>query len=105
MFVAGARRARPPPERRVSSTRALSGGADVKRPIAVDAGTPDLERLRQKYLGRGTASVQARPDATQDEDAIVSVEPEEVQDPRDRAQRTKSVVVSGRAKRIVGRQG
>src|SRR5262249_29827816 len=82
----------------------------------VDATTPSLNRLHQKYL----FSKYGAPDAAQtesdtvqsedtqdgeDEDEIVAVEPTNAPHPWDLGARPKVVVVSGREKRIIGRQG
>lgn len=94
-----------------------AGGAD-----APDAGTPDLDQLRRKYLhnpgaGGGTAADRAEAaaaaapgadsadDAEDDtvDDEIVAVEPDDRTDPWDRAKRPKSVVVGKEG--IIGSQG
>ena len=83
-----------------------------------DATTPSLSELRQKYLSSkyGVAD-SARPPADadggehnpdsnlDDDDEIVTVEPTNATHPWDVTARPKVVVVSGREKRIVGRQG
>jgi hypothetical protein len=72
---------------------------------------PDIEQLREKYLGtsegaagRGARAAEARDAETMD-DAIVTVQPRETTDPFDHPSRPKTVVVSGTDRRIVGSQG
>lgn len=78
--------------------------------------TPDLETLRRKYLGTdaapaateeavGDAEDDAAGEDDDDDDEIVAVEPAEPADPWDRGARAKAVVVSGKDKKIIGRQG
>ena len=80
-----------------------------RRPAA-DAETPDLQALREKYLSRdrqkySRPAPDAAPADEPDDDEIVTVEPSDDTDARDRARRSKAVVVSGRTKRIIGKQG
>jgi hypothetical protein len=81
-----------------------------------DATTPSLHRLRQKYLFSKYGAFDAAPtesdtvrseDAQEgdDEDEIVAVEPINAPHPWDVGARPKVIVVSGREKRIIGRQG
>jgi hypothetical protein len=91
-----------------------AAGLRVER-AAPDAGTPDLEALRMKYLRRPDepgqtiadqeppAGVGAAP-AEGDDDQIVAVVPDDREDPWDRAARPKSVVVNPDGK-IIGAQG
>jgi hypothetical protein len=83
---------------------------------APDAGTPDLDTLRRKYLrepgrpGGTTADLRAAEapaadaGAAPDDDQIVAVAPDEGPDPWDRAVRPKSVVIDPEG-RIIGSQG
>jgi hypothetical protein len=93
--------------------------------IEPDESSPDIESLRAKYLGSeaeqdfgaldgvdhlqhednpGPAGEVAAGDA--DSDAmIVAIEPEAEADAFDAATRPKTVVISGRSKRVIGRQG
>ena len=71
----------------------------------VDAGTPDLEALKQKYFGNSVegADAAAADEDSDDGDEIVQVEPESRADPLDRGSRAKSIVISGNE--IKGSQG
>ena len=72
----------------------------------VDAGTPDLEALKQKYFGTApeiTESMVADSASTDDDDEIVQVEPERRSNPLDTSSRAKSIVISGNE--IKGSQG
>jgi len=93
------------------------GGADA-RPSAVptEAGTPDLQQLRQKYqkstnphgVNAATRKSNYNPgdnNPASDDDEIVAVEPENPTDTWGRNLRRKTVVISGREKKIVGKQG
>lgn len=75
--------------------------------LAPDAGTPDLEALREKYLGASDEPARrrtrrARPEET-DEDAIVTFE-DPASDPRDPAGRGKTLIVN-RDGDVLGAQG
>jgi hypothetical protein len=78
----------------------------VRRPP--EAGTPDIRELRRKYFGlvdefaNGPETVEsdAAPD---DDDEIVTVEPENKADAFDRGGRAKSVVISNGE--VTGSQG
>jgi hypothetical protein len=79
------------------------------RPAAVapDEVGPDIAVLREKFLGEqpagaGDAAVATPPDS---DDQIVAVRPKDSSDPFDHGGRPKTVVVSGRDRRVVGRQG
>jgi hypothetical protein len=75
-----------------------------------EADTPDLETLRRKFLGQAAAApappisqeLSAQPDV---EDAIVTVVPESAGDPSFTAAQPKTVVISGKEKRVIGTQG
>jgi hypothetical protein len=71
----------------------------------VDAGTPDLEALKEKYFGNSGegADAVAADAGLDDDDEIVQVEPESRADPLDRGSRAKSIVISGNE--IKGSQG
>jgi hypothetical protein len=70
----------------------------------VDAGTPDLEALKQKYFGEtGAAPDAVVADAADDDDEIIQVEPEKRSNALDRGSRAKSIVISGNE--IKGSQG
>ena len=105
---------------------------DSSRPNISDATSPDLNTLREK-LRRRSRSVDARrtsaskefsrdfqefsldTDDTDDvqtadqddttDDVIVAVKPKKSQSPFDAGYRTKAVVISGRSKKVIGRQG
>src|SRR5438132_12409500 len=108
------------PGYRVARRRAP--GPDAPTPPA-DASTPSLDELRQKYLrekylapdaaaevhaGEGAApraDKRARRGKPDEPDVIVAVEPEAPAHPWDPAARPKAIVVSGKNKKIVGKQG
>lgn len=112
------------PGYRMSRSKLDTGEQDAMPSVArakSDASTPALEKVRAKYLGkregksrsaRSTKSRRSRsaprdevnPDLVADDDVIVAVEPSD-RDPLDRGARAKSVVVSAKEKRIIGRQG
>jgi hypothetical protein len=96
-------------------------GAIPARRAAPDAGTPDLDTLRRKYLRNPGAGGQTAadelaggnpgPDAGDagragdaDDDQIVAIAPDDHPDPWDRAVRPKSVVIDPDGK-ILGAQG
>jgi len=101
---------------RVASKAGPRAAADAaKNRAAADANTPDLDALRRKFL-RGDSQTAAGRDANRrkaaapqvpqvDDDEIIAIEPTDALDARDRATRSKAIVVSGRSKRIVGKQG
>lgn len=83
-----------------------------------DAASPNLDTLREKLRRRRSGNTSAssgrrmdsRPssesdDADDDEDIIVAVRPKVSRDPFDVGSRTKAVVISGRSKKVIGRQG
>lgn len=102
------------PGRRIARKSEAAKDAPRPKPVS-EARSPDLDTLRRKYLRRGRtqpASRQPRrpevddPRPTRaDDDEIVAVEPKAPAHPWDRAARPKAVVISGRDKRIVGKQG
>jgi hypothetical protein len=81
---------------------------DRSRSIEPDASGADIDALREKFLGgpgvgEGGRSADDEPDA--DDDEIVAVRPKDAIDPFDQRARPKTVVVSGRDKRVIGSQG
>jgi hypothetical protein len=80
---------------------------------AVDEATPDLEALRQKFLGADASEAAEQPsrtsagseDSVEPEDSIIAVEPKEATDPWDQSRRPKVVIVSGKDRRVIGTQG
>jgi hypothetical protein len=86
-----------------------------------DEVAPDIDTLREKYLGESENSAaesenpgheaDASPETAADDagdnadDAIIAVQPKEAGDPFDHAARPKSVVVSGKDRRVIGSQG
>jgi hypothetical protein len=90
-----------------------------------DEVAPDIDTLREKYLGdsENTAAEGNNPDGEGSEpapvetenhtdsdeentdDAIVAVQPEQTSDPFDHAARPKTIVVSGKDRRVIGSQG
>lgn len=73
---------------------------------APDSVSPASDAVRRKYSNPSIADDVHRDDGDDvPDDAIVSIAPEEQADPWDRGSRAKSVVVSGRERRVVGEQG
>jgi hypothetical protein len=87
-----------------------------------DAISPDLDTLRQKLRGRSRTRVDSSlgglnslsnhkaddvgdADDNAADDTIVAVRPKKSRNPYDAGYRTKAVVISGRSKRVIGRQG
>lgn len=74
-----------------------------------DASTPDLAALRKKYLKQSTPEPDAMPNGREshsdDDDVIVTVEPEHPADPFSRSARPKTKIVSSSKKTIIGSQG
>jgi hypothetical protein len=89
-----------------------------------DEVAPDIETLREKYLGdaeniaaenENSGANDAAPENGADEnpndnadnadDAIVAVQPKEPADPFGHASRPKTIVVSGKDRRVIGSQG
>jgi hypothetical protein len=83
--------------------------ADHEAAAEPDAVGPDIAALREKFLGAGAGgsdAAAAPPAAALNEhDQIVAVREKDVDDPYDHRARPKTVIVSGRDKRVVGRQG
>jgi len=80
-------------------------GKETDSIAATDFDTPDLDQLREKFLGE-TDARPAADTAEDDEDvAIVSVEKRTKTDPWDRSARPKAMVVSEKEGRVIGRQG
>lgn len=91
------------------------------RPAAIDsprrrapaqAGTPDLAELKKRYGNKSVGAMDAarktpKPKAVrpEDDDEVVLLEPSNSRDSLSRASRPKAVIVSGKDKRIIGRQG
>jgi hypothetical protein len=79
-------------------------------PAAPEASTPELAALRAKYLGGNPAAFAASESASDSvpntDDEIIAVEPKESSgDAWSRGSTAKSVVVSGKTKKIIGSQG
>jgi hypothetical protein len=74
-----------------------------------DASTPDLAALRKKYLNQSTPESDELPNGrgwnNDDDDVIVTVEPEHPADPFSRSARPKTKIVSSSKKTIIGSQG
>ena len=89
----------------VSEAREGAGSTADTPERQVDAGTPDLEALKRKYFGDAGAvpDAVAADSATDDDDEIVQVEPENRSNPLDRGSRAKSIVISGNE--VKGSQG
>lgn len=83
-----------------------------------DATSPNLDTLREKLKQRGerlensdrnsldhmSDDIGEADDAVAD-DMIVAVRPKKTDSPYDTGYRTKAVVISGRSKKVIGRQG
>jgi hypothetical protein len=89
-----------------------------------DEVAPDIETLREKYLGdaediaaenensgandavpENEAAENPNDNADNADDAIVAVQPREPADPFGHASRPKTIVVSGKDRRVIGSQG
>jgi hypothetical protein len=75
--------------------------------VEPDEVAPDIDRLRQKYLGAdepdgNDVRVDTGPNT---DDEIVSIQPATGADPFGRGSAPKKVVVSGRTRRVIGSQG
>ena len=92
------------PGSRLVDTRAAG---EVAPTAAPDFDTPDLDQLREKFLGKTDArkAAKAKAPAPAEDVSIVSVEKKQKRDPWDRSSRPKAVVVSDNEERIIGRQG
>jgi hypothetical protein len=88
------------PGSRLVDARPASAATDTD----TDVGTPDLERLRGKDGGAARDVAHADSDDS-DDVQIVTIAPKEAADPWDRGSAPKSVVISTKTKRIIGRQG
>lgn len=86
------------------------------RPVRAepDEAGADIEALRRKYFGEealasDSASVSDADEPEDSEenadDALIAVQPEKATDPYDHTARPKTVVVSGKDRRIIGSQG
>jgi hypothetical protein len=91
--------------------RATETGAEDRGAAgpASDVVAPGIEELRRKYLGadaaEATDAVEEAADNPGTEDEIIVVEPKESADRHGGASRPKTVIVSGKDRRIVGSQG
>jgi len=105
---------------RESAGAPRAAAAADTRGIKPEAGTPDIDELRKKYFGdddsdasdssetagRNLRAGISRGVSTSDnDDEIVTVEPENRVDAWDRGSRPKSVVISSSKKKIIGSQG
>jgi hypothetical protein len=83
--------------------------ADAPRVDAEEPGL-DIAALRERFLGSAAgaddiAALDAAPAAVNEHDQVVAVRPKNGGDPFDQRARPKTVVISGRDRRVVGRQG
>ena len=116
-------------EKEESDSPDAAGIRDSSRPNISDATSPDLNTLREKLRRRSRSADTNRTVASrefsrdfqefsldtddvqtagQDEtadDVIVAVKPKKSHSPFDAGYRTKAVVISGRSKKVIGRQG
>jgi hypothetical protein len=72
--------------------------------------SPDIAQLRRKYLGEEAAAdaaegADAGTGGAEAEDEIVPVQRTDAADPWDHESRPKTIVVSGKDKKIIGSQG
>jgi hypothetical protein len=73
---------------------------EADRPGSADAEGEDIAALRERFLGRSDAAAAPKAAAARNEhDLIVAVRPKK------QASRPKTVIVSGRDKRVIGSQG
>jgi hypothetical protein len=73
---------------------------ETDQAASVDADGEDIAALRERFLGRSDAAGAPKAAAARNEhDLIVAVRPKQ------RAARPKTVIVSGRDKRVIGSQG
>jgi len=98
--------------------------ANFKSDDLAEASTPDIDTLREKYLGgkhletdssSSPNDLNAIPDESVADDAagegdpaedeIIAVQPKVSGHPLDRGARPKAVVISGEEKKVVGEQG
>ena len=81
--------------------------ADHVPASAPDEAGVDIAALRRKFLGDAAppSGTDAAPGAVNEHDQIVAVRPKNAGDPYDHSARPKTVVVSGRDRRIIGQQG
>lgn len=84
----------------------------LRQRAPAQAGTPDLAQLQKRYGKTGVGAMDAqrkRPKAKavkpQDDDEVVMLEPSNPRDSLSRASRPKAIIVSGKDKKIIGRQG
>jgi hypothetical protein len=79
-----------------------------------EAHTPDIDALRRKYLGEGAADVTGSLASDNTdlgasdegvEDAVIVVEPKQEGDVWDHGPGPKTVIISGKEKKIIGAQG
>lgn len=104
----------------------VAGFRDSAKESSSDATSPDLDTLRENLRRRSADSTtsdasrrflhsyhsftfDAEDEATADDDTaddvIVAVRPKKSHGPFDAGYRTKAVIISGRSKRVIGRQG
>jgi len=99
------------PGYRVAQGRPAEADATRRRAPA-QAGTPDLAKLQKRYGKTGVGAMdaarkppKAKPVKPEDDDEVVMLEPSKSRDSLSRASRPKAVIVSGKDKKIIGRQG
>jgi hypothetical protein len=82
-------------------------GEDRARPAEPDETAPDIGALRQKYLGPDAASDEDAPDddSPNTDDEIVVVQRKGAADRFGGQGRPKTVVVSGKSRKVIGSQG
>src|SRR5215204_5568683 len=74
-------------------------------PVEADEAGEDIDALRERFLGRTDASdAPEAGDARNEHDLIVAVRPKRQGDPYDHLARPKTVIVSGRDRRVIGSQ-
>lgn len=90
-----------------------NSAADRAAHAAADEVAPDISKLRQKYLGKSAPpnadsakpAADSKGPAANTDDEIVVVQRRNTDNPFDHPSRPKTVVVSGKSKRVIGSQG
>ena len=101
--------ARDLPGHELVSHAAVEPGVDTAPADTADEPGGDIEALRARFLGPD-APVRDGVDSTprtplNEHDRIVAVRPDDVTDPFDQRARPRTVLISGRERRVIGEQG
>jgi hypothetical protein len=101
-------------ERDAPGHRIVSRGQDedlLAPSVTPDEGTPDLARLRLKFLGTDAVSdgadevAEGSDNPGSNDVEMVTIEPDERATPWDHGSKPKVVIVSGKQRKIIGSQG